>query len=233
MALPTADQLKELQAAIVEANLAGSSTLSKCEALYASLLSTVVSAGLSSSAGHVAKAVGGSLNPASVAVAGIGFAGITSALAPWIAAADIARQASSIFELHDLEAAARKAGNTGYSCVCAKCADNIHYIVDRKERDVSRIAVGVATLGVSSIVCSGLSAAKWAAKKWGDRADHKLIVSNELVDSARAAKSCIVAMATIFLLVSNWDVARRGGPYARAVAIICSTDSGEMLKGNW
>lgn len=151
-------------------------------------------------------------------------------LAPWIAAADIVRQSSDIFELHDLKdhAKANPPSSVQYRCGCGKCFDNIKYVVDKKERNVGRIGIGVATIGISAIFTSIYSVAKSFQS-----GRPKEMVSRGLVDSARAG--CTTAVATIFLLSGNWSFLRGGnaGIMRRAIAVMTSEDGWEVLKSSW
>jgi len=177
-----------------------------------------------------ATAAGVTTAGATTAVGFVAFVPLGAALAPWIAAADIARQAGAIFELHDLkeQAVARGAAAGRYRCLCGNCFENISYVLDKKERNVGRIAIGVATVGVSAVFTSIYSIGKSFQS-----GRPKEIHSKGLVASARGG--CTVAMATIFLLAGNWEFMRGGnaGTMRRAIAIITSEDGWETLKSSF
>lgn len=150
-------------------------------------------------------------------------------LAPWIAVADIAHRSGTIFELHDLkEQALSNTTHLQYYCKCGKCFENIKYVVDKKERNVGRIAVGAFTLGLSTVATTAHSIYKSFQSN-----RPKEMVSRGLVNSARGG--CTVAMATIFLLSGDWKFLRGGnaGIMRRATAIITSQDGWEKLKDAW
>lgn len=165
-------------------------------------------------------------------VGGVALISFGAVLAPWIAVADIARQSGTIFELHDLkEHAAGKhpsTSNVRYHCQCGKCFDNIKYVVDKKERNVGRMAVGVFTFGVSAVFTSIYSIGKSFQS-----GRPKELVSRGLVESARSG--CTTAIAAIFLMSGNWEFMRGGnaGTMQRAIAIITSEDGWEVLKSEW
>lgn len=166
---------------------------------------------------------------------GTAFAPVGVALAPWIGAASIASQAGKIFSLHDLKADALKSGNSpvNYTCNCGKCAQSIGYVLDKKERNVALVAIGVATVGVSAIFKAVHSIGKSAVSAIKGEQRPKELTCRALVDSARGG--CTVAMATIFLLSGSWSFMgnRDASTMATAVAIMTSKDGWEKLKTLW
>lgn len=170
------------------------------------------------------------LTAAAGVATGMAFISFGAVLTPWIAAADIVRRSSDIFELHDLEehAAAKDKSAVKYRCQCGKCAENIKYVVDKKERNVARIAVGVATVGVSAVLNSIYSIGKSFQS-----GRPKEMVSKGLVESSR--KGCTTAIATVFLLSDDWQRLRGGnaGIMRRAIAIITAEDGWKELKSAW
>jgi bacterioferritin-associated ferredoxin len=182
------------------------------------------------------KAVSKAVDTGALAVGvttGSSLAPLGQVLAPWIAAADIARQAGDIFSLHDLHDDATKARITGYSCKCGKCAEQIQYVIDKKERNVGVIAVSAFTAGLPAIAMKMNSLRKMIGQKISGDTGKKGTVSKSLVESARSG--CTVATATIFLLSGNWEFMRGGnkGTMARAVAILISADGWNKLKSEW
>jgi hypothetical protein len=238
MALPTPDQMQELSTLVVEQGKVVKGkwytykgmkqTLDRASG---SIATAAVGSAVKAGAG-AASGTGAALASATGVGAGIfavTFIPFGAVLAPWIAAVDIARVAGDIFELHDLKDDASKgAGSTRYKCGCGKCAQNIKYVVDKKERNVGRVAIGVGTVGISALFTSVYSIAK---SFQGGRP--KELVSKGLVESARAG--CTVAMASVFLMCGNWEFLRggNGGIMRRAIAVITSTDGWEVLKAEW
>jgi hypothetical protein len=238
MPLPTPEQMQELSKLIVDQ---AKITLGKwytfkgmaqsLERSRGDIASSAVSAAATSG---VAAASGSGAALASATGVGVGLASVTlipfgAVLAPWIAAADIVRVAGDIFELHDLkEDATKGASSKRYKCGCGKCAENIKYVVDKKERNVGRVAIGVATVGVSAIFTKAYS-----VYKSFQSGRPKELVSRGLVDSARGG--CTVAIAAIFLMCGNWVFMRGGnaGIMRRAIAVITSEDGWNVLKSEW
>jgi hypothetical protein len=150
-------------------------------------------------------------------------------VAPWIAVAEVARQSGTIFSLYDLKEAAvakdKTKSKVKYVCVCGKCAASIQYIIDKKERNVGRVAIGAFTFGVSAIINTGRSIAKMF-----DKGRPKELNCKHLIGAARTG--CTVAIATIFLLAGNWEFLRGGnaGTMRRAVSMIASEDGWETLR---
>jgi hypothetical protein len=101
-------------------------------------------------------------------------------------------------------------------------------VLDKKERNVGRVAIGVGTVGVSAIFTSAHSIIK---KFQSGRP--KELVSKGLVDAARGG--CTVAMAAVFLMCGNWVFLRGGnaGIMRRAIAIITAEDGWSVLKSEW
>lgn len=229
MSLPTPAQLEELSRRIVEHGklIKGKwytfkGMLQSLEQASGDIASKVVGTAAKSGVNAVAATAG--------LTAGAAFVPLGTALAPWIAAAEIVRQAGTIFELHNLKdyALQSERSKNRYYCVCGKCFENIKYVVDKKERNVGRVAIGVATLGVSTVFTTANSIVKSFQS-----GRPKEMVSKGLVESARGG--CTVAMAAIFLLAGNWQFLRGGhaGTMRRAIAIITSEDGWEVLKANW
>lgn len=166
---------------------------------------------------------------------GTAFAPVGVALAPWIGAATIASQAGKIFSLHDLKADALKSGSSpvNYTCNCGNCAKSIKYVLDKKERDVALVAIGVATVGVSAIFKAVHSMGKSVTSAIKGEQRPKELTCRALIDSARGG--CTVAMATIFLLSGSWSFTgnRDASTMATAVAIMTSKDGWEKLKTLW
>lgn len=226
MSLPSPEQLESLSALLI---VEGKKTqnkwytyqnvLSSLERNKGDLASMAVSGGVKSGVNAAGAAAG--------VATGVAFVPIAAALTPWIAAAEVVRQAGDIFELHDLKEEALKTGGR-YKCVCGKCAINIGYVVDKKEMGVAKIAVGVATLGASAIFTTAHDISKSF-----ESGRPKELHSKGLVDSARIG--CTVAMAAIFLLAGNWAFMKGGnaGTMRRAVSILTSEDGWAELKKSY
>lgn len=166
---------------------------------------------------------------------GTAFAPIGVALTPWIGTASIASQAGKILSLHDLKADALKSGRSpvNYTCNCGKCSKTIGYILDKKERNVALVAIGVATVGVSAIFKGVHSIGKSASSAIKGEQRPKELACRALIDSSRGG--CTVAMATIFLLSGSWSLMgnREARTMATAVAIMTSKDGWEKLRTLW
>jgi hypothetical protein len=238
MTLPTPDQMQSLSALIVEQGklIKGKwytvkGMTQSLERASGKIASTVVGSGAKTGIG-LASGTGAALAGATgitVGALSLTIIPFGAVLAPWIAVADILRLAGDIFELHDLkDDAAKGASSARYKCVCTKCAANIKYVVDKKERNVGRIAIGVGTVGVSAIFTSAHSIIK---KFQSGRP--KELVSKALVDAARGG--CTAAMAAVFLMCGNWVFLRGGnaGIMRRAIAIITAEDGWSVLKSEW
>lgn len=237
MSLPTPKQLEDLGNLILEHGRLTNNKwytyqgmLQSLERARGDLAATAVGMTAKAGVNAAATAAGLSTAGATTAIGFVAFVPLGAALAPWIAAADIARQAGSIFELHDLKEQAVQRGATAgrYRCVCGNCFENITYVLDKKERNIGRIAIGVATVGVSALFTSAYSIGKSFQS-----GRPKEIHSKGLVASARGG--CTVAIATIFLLAGNWEFLRGGnaGTMRRAIAIITSEDGWEALKSSF
>jgi hypothetical protein len=239
MSLPTPEQLQELSQLIVEHGkltkgkwYTFKGMLQSLERARGTIAASAVGSGAQSAV--IAAAGAGGIHSGLAAASAMGvtlvtFAPLSAVVAPWIAAADIARQAGDIFELHDLVAmASGKAQSHKYFCKCGKCAANIKYVVDKKERNVARVAVGVFTFGLSAIATSAYS-----VYKSFQSGRPKEMTSRGLVDAAR--NGCTAAIAAIFLMAGNWQFLRGGnaGIMRRAIAIITSEDGWEVLKAEW
>lgn len=239
MSLPTPTQLQELgQYLVTQGKLTKGKwytykgMLQTLERSRGTMLSSTAGAGARIGVG-LASGTGAALSSATGLIA-IGPAAITlipfgAVLAPWIAAADIVRVAGDIFELHDLkDDAAKGSGSTRYRCACGQCTENIRYVVDKKERNVARVAVGVATLGVSAIATTANSIYK--SFQSGRRKEQ---VSRGLVASAQGG--CTVAIAAVFLMCGNWQFLRGGnaGIMRRPISVMTSEDGWAVLKSEW
>jgi hypothetical protein len=241
MGLPSPEQLAELSGKIEEQGRLCHGAWGKFTSVLKSIALKLGPTAVQTGATQGASALGVSsgLQVAAVSVGGVSvgvtLAPIGAALAPWIGAAMIACQAGKIFGLYDLRDDALKGGNSPvlYSCRCGKCAKNIQYIIDKKERNVALVAVGVGTLGVSAIFKGFHSFGKkvYSAAKGETRPKEQ--VSRDLVTSARGG--CTAAMGVIFLLSGSWSLTgpRDAETMATAVAIMTSSDGWEKLKSNW
>jgi len=226
MTLPTPTQMAELSGLVVEHGKLIKNKWYTYKGMKASL---------DRSAGDIITKIASTgaqaaLTAAAGVATGVAFISFGAVLTPWIAAADVVRRSSDIFELHDLKdhAAAKDKSTVKYHCNCGKCAENIKYVVDKKERNVARIAVGVATIGVSAVLNSIYSIGKSLQS-----GRPKEMVSKGLVDSSR--KGCTTAIATVFLLSGEWQMLRGGnaGIMRRALAIITAEDGWKELKSAW
>lgn len=168
---------------------------------------------------------------------GVALVSFGAVLAPWLAAADVARRSGDIMDLYTLkehaEASATGGGTTGYVCRCGSCARNIDYVVKKKEMRVARVAIGVATLGASALPTVGYSLGKKYWSKARGEMRPKEATSRALVKSAR--EGCTTAIAAIFLLSGEWQWFRGGnaGIMRRAIAIIVSKNGWEVLQKQW
>lgn len=237
MGLPSPQQLAELSGKIVEQGRLCHGTWGKFTSVLKSLAMKLGPTAMQTGATQGASALGVS---SGLQVVGIGAVGITlapigAALAPWIGAALVASQAGKIFDLYDLKDDALKGGNSPvlYSCRCGKCAKNIQYIIDKKERNVALVAVGVGTLGVSAIFKGFHSLGKKIYSSAKGETRPKEQVSRALVDSARGG--CTAAMGVVFLLSGSWSLTgpRDAETMTTAVAIMTSSDGWEKLKSSW
>lgn len=231
MTLPTAQQMNALSKLIVDHDKVTRGEWYTFKGMMQSLeASTGDIAGAAVSAGAQRVVTVGAA--AAGITTGVAFVSFGAVLAPWIAVADVARRSTDIFDLYDLKEHAdgtrRGSADVRYVCLCGKCAGNIQYVIDKKERNAARVAIGVGTLGVSAVFTSG-----WSVAKSFQSGRPKEMTSRALVESARGG--CTVAMATIFLMSGNWQFLRGGnaGTMRRAIAIITSSDGWKVLKDNW
>ncbi|MGF1626119.1 MAG: hypothetical protein ACFCVH_14650 [Alphaproteobacteria bacterium] len=240
MGLPSPEQLNQLSGLILKQGQYTHGAWGKFKSVLASLTAKLAPAAVQAGVSHGAAAAGVSsglqvgFTVGSVAV-GTAIAPIGAALAPWIGAAVVATQAGKIFSLHDLKADALRGGSrdVNYSCACRKCAKNIGYIIDKKERNVALVAIGVGTLGASAILKGFHSLGKKLYSAAAGETRPKETVSREVVESARGG--CTTAMGAVFLLSGSWSFTgnRDSETMATAVAIITSADGWEKLKSLW
>jgi len=240
MGLPTPAELNVLSQHLVDQKRLCMGNWDKFSNVAKSIMSKLGPAAMQSGVTHGAAALGASSGAqigfqVGAVSAGIAFAPIGVALAPWIATASIASQAGKIFSLHDLKADAVKSGSSSvnYTCNCGKCAGSIGYVLDKKERDVALVAIGVATVGVSAIFKTMHSIGKSAASAIKGEQRPKELTCHALIESARGG--CTVAMATIFLLSGSWSFMgkREASTMTTAVAIMTSQDGWKKLKTLW
>lgn len=238
MSLPTPEQMNTLSGLIVEH---GKKTFNQWYtfkgmmailernkgAIATQAAQTAAGAGVGAAAGSAATAVTAATTVATVGGIAIGAVSFGVVLAPWIAVAEIARQSGTIFSLYDLKDAALKKTQSkiSYSCLCGNCANNLQYIIDKKERNVGRVAIGAFTFGISAAVNTVRSISKMF-----DKGRPKELHCKGLISSARTG--CTVAMATIFLLAGNWEFLRGGneGTMRRAISMITSEDGWMTLR---
>ena len=241
MGLPSPQQLQDLSGLVLERNRICRGKWDKFKSVLGSIMMKLGPSAAQSGVTQAVNATTGLQSGAAISVAGA--AGVTVApigavLAPWIAVALIAKQAGTIFSLHDLKeaAAARGSGATSvrYTCNCGKCFENIKYIVDKKERNVGLVAVGVFTLGASAILKGVHSIGKKVSSAIKGEQRPKELVCRGLIASARE-NGCTTAIATIFLLSGSWTMFgdRDVKTMAKATAIITSEDGWEQLKSDW
>jgi len=236
MGLPSPTQLSELSGLILKQGQHCHGVWGKFKGVLASLVATAVPSAAQSGITQGAAAAGVSSGlQVGGAVLGTTFAPLGAALAPWIAAATIATQAGKIFSLHDLKADASRSQNAdvNYKCVCGACAKNIGYILDKKERNVALMGIGVATVGASAILKGIHSAGKALYSKAKGEMRPKEKVSRDIVLSAR--QGCTAAMGTAFLLSGTWSFTgnREAATMATAVAIITSEDGWDKFQSLW
>jgi hypothetical protein len=240
MGLPSPDQLRELSGLILKQGQFCNGKWQMFKSVMASLMAKLAPVGVQSGITHAVAASGVAsglqvgFTMGSVAV-GTAVAPVGAILAPWIAAATIATQAGKIFSLHDLKSDASRGGSkdVNYTCVCGSCAKNIGYIIDKKERNVALVAVGVGTLGVSAIFKGIHSVGKKLYSKAAGEMRPKEKTCRAIVDSAR--RGCTTAIGTVFLLSGSWSFTggRDTETMATAVATITSVDGWEKLHGAW
>ncbi|UOA10473.1 hypothetical protein [Methylobacter sp. S3L5C] len=158
----------------------------------------------------------------------IAVAGIGSALTPWFAVAEIASGYDTLMILYDIKDENNKRHCGDYTCSCGNCAKYIQYIIDKKEGKAIKTAIGVSTLGVSSIGTSFYSVGKSF-----QRGRPKEINCKGLIVSAR--KGCLKAIATIFLLVSDkessiFSKTKKTVVTEKTIAILMAVDGWKRLK---
>lgn len=238
MTLPTKEQMTTLSGLIVDHGktighkwYTFKGVLQALKRSSGDIASHAVSSGAQSAVTH-----GAGIASGLVIAPGVAFAPLGAAISPWIAAAEVVRRSGDIWNLHDLHTHAVD-GATGstvhYSCMCGKCAGNIKYVINKKERNVGRIAIGVGTLGVSALFTTAWSIGKKVYSKAKGEMRPKERVSRELIESARSG--CTVALATVFLLAGNWEWMRGGNAATmqRAIAMIIAEDGWSELKSSW
>lgn len=172
----------------------------------------------------------------SVQMAGhtVTIAPLGAALSAWIGITTVAVQAGKVFDLYTLRDDARSTirNRTTYYCECGKCAGNIQYIIDKKERNVGVVALSVGTLGVVGIGKMFHSVGKKLKSKIMGETRPKERVSREIVASARGG--CLAAMGTIFLLSGSWTHGyREKKTMEAAVLTLTATNGWEKLQSNW
>lgn len=240
MGLPTPAELNELSRQIIEQDRICMGNWEKFSNVFKSIMAKLGPAALQSGVTQGAAALGVSSGvnvgfQIGAVTAGVTFAPIGVALSPWIATAAIASQSGKIFSLHDLKADALSSGSAAvnYSCNCGQCAKSIGYVLDKKERNVALVAVGVATVGVSAIFKAAHSIGKKAYSALKSEQRPKERTCHALIESARGG--CTAAMGTIFLLSGSWSFMgnREAKTMATAVAIMTSKDGWEKLKSLW
>ena len=161
--------------------------------------------------------------------AGITIAPLGAALAPWIAAARIAKKANKIFALHDLRADALSQGGPGrYRCRCGECAANLTYIIDKSDRNDVVKALGVFTFGVVTIGKSAHSIGKSLHSRITGSTRPKERVSKAIVSAA--GNGCSVALATVFVLSGGNANAES---LCQAIAIVVAEDGWKKFKTLW
>lgn len=240
MGLPTPEELTKLSGMVIEQGKLSHGKWAKFSGVMKSILSKLGPDAAQSAVTEGVAALGTSSGfQVGVQVAGVSagtvFAPIGVVLAPWIAAASIASQTGKIFGLRDLrnDALLRGRQRVNYTCHCGKCAQTIGYILDKKERNVALVAVGVATVGVSSILKRIHSIGKKVKSAIKGEQRPKELTCRALIDSARGG--CTTAMAAIFLLSGSWSMfgKRDAQTMAKAVAIMTSEDGWETLRSAW
>lgn len=241
MGLPTPSELNELSGLVAEQGKLCHGKWAKFQGVMKALMTKLGPAAVQSGVTQGVAALGVSSGAQVVGLqvagvsAGLAFAPIGAALAPWIGAAAIATQAGKIFGLHDLKRDALGKGSreVNYTCGCGKCANTIGYIIDKKERNVALVAVGVATVGVSAVLKAFHSIGKKVKSAVKGEQRPKELTCRTLIDSAR--DGCTTAMAAIFLLSGSWSMFgnRDAETMATAVAIMTSDDGWEKLRSLW
>lgn len=241
MGLPTPEQLNELSGKVLEHGKLCRGKWEKFTNVLTTLLAkaapSAAQAGVTKGASALGVSSGLQVGATVGGVAvGTTIAPVGVALAPWIAAATIASQAGKIFSLYDIKDDVLKGGSpkVTYVCHCGQCAKNIGYIIDKKERNVGLVAVGVFTLGASAVIKGVHSLGKKVKSAVKSEMRPKEKTCRDLIDSARD-KGCTAAMATIFLLSGSWSFMgnREAKTMATAVAIVTSEDGWDKFKSLW
>ncbi|GGF86562.1 hypothetical protein GCM10007301_53040 [Azorhizobium oxalatiphilum] len=175
-----------------------------------------------------------SLAVSGAAVMGVTFAPVSAAAALWIGVTVVAVQAGKVFNLYTLRDDARSPTRkrTTYYCKCGNCADNIQYIIDKKERNAGVVALSVGTVGIVGIGKKIHSLGKRikSAIKGEERPKEK--VSKAMVKSAR--EGCLASMAAVFLLSGSWwNGYRDVATMQQAVITLTTEDGWKKFKDNW
>ncbi len=223
MALPTHDQLEELSHLIIEEGSRIRGKWYSFQSMKAYLNAgkgPVIQKMVTTAATKGAAALGISTGSAIIPFGMV--------LAPWIGAASIVIKSNGLFDLHDIRETLNKGEPNSYTCHCGKCAENIRYIIDKKERKTAVMAVSIFTAGLPALATSLNS-----IRKHFQKGRPKEMKSKELVESARGG--CTAAMATVFLLSGEWSMRERPDVETMntAVAILTAEDGWEELKSRW
>lgn len=228
MTLPTEEQLTELSGLIVKEGKRTHGKWYTFKGMKQVLDSSGGDLTVSVIAHGTEKAVSLGAKAGGVAT-GVAFIPFGLVLAPWIGAAKVVQKSGTIFDLYDVLESYKKGSVGSYKCNCGNCEKNIQYVIDKKERNVARIAIGVGTIGVSSIFTTINSIGKSFQS-----GRPKEMTSTGLVDSARD-NGCTTAMATIFLLSGRWYHMKNADVKTlnTAIAIITSEDGWKELKSRW
>ncbi|MEP9379111.1 hypothetical protein ABLE91_20530 [Aquabacter sp. CN5-332] len=152
----------------------------------------------------------------------------------WISMATVAVQAGKVFDLYTLrdDARSHRHSATTYSCDCGRCADNIQYIIDKKERNVGIVAVSVATVGIVGLGKILHSVGKKLKSKIMGETRPKERVCREMVESGR--NGCLAAMGAIFLLSGSWTQGYRDQKTMEAAVLtLTAKDGWDKFKDNW
>lgn len=170
-----------------------------------------VSAGVLVGHGHV----GFALNP------------ISAALGVWLVAYSTYSQNQGIMDLHDLLDIAKGSTKHGYKCTCKHCKENLEYIIEKRELNVAKNAIGVFTFGFTSIL-EGLNEIRVRVVEGKNR--KSVQASKGIIDSARGSTDepkkdpCLCAIATVLLLAKD---------PIRATAMILADDGYEEFRATW
>lgn len=227
MGLPSHEQLREL-AVLIEKERPKEGLLSKTGRKGVKVLEK---AALSA----VGSAVNKGLTSAGVQSGlhiGVSLGGMSSAVSAWTSAALVAVQASKVFSLYDIldDAQGARSRKMAYECRCGECAKNIKYIIEKKERNVAIVGLGVATLGAVSIGKTIHSIGKKLF--FSSEPRPKQLVSEGIVRSAKGG--CTTAMATVFLLAGSWRQGYRDkDTMVTAVKTLTEAEGWERFKSSW